>query len=202
MLKTHDYRKKHPEIYLPKTEKLVILELPELTYVSQRLVTSFNMNWDGRPEPIDEKWLAWKVVNQIKQITKNELEYKFKLMPPEIIWHEKTNDDKWLVVQMMLVSDRATEEMYNRALKKVEKTLRVQLPTISFVKRPPTLSAQKLYVGHYKDASEVFESMKSELSERGYRPTQPWRAIYLLPAMGCYPAHNSKTVVSVDIEKI
>ncbi|MUK87576.1 hypothetical protein GMD78_04065 [Ornithinibacillus sp. L9] len=45
------------------------------------------MNWDGRPEPRDEKWLAWKVVNQIKQITKNELQYKFKLMPPETIWH-------------------------------------------------------------------------------------------------------------------
>lgn len=64
MLKTHDYRKKYPGVYLRKTEDLVIQELPELTYVSQRMVTSFNMNWDGRPEPIDEKWLAWKVVNK------------------------------------------------------------------------------------------------------------------------------------------
>ncbi|MHC0038092.1 hypothetical protein [Pseudoneobacillus sp. C159] len=202
MLKTYDYRKKYPEIYLPKTEELVFQPLPELTYVSQRMVTSYNMDWDGRPEPIDERWLAWKVVNQLKQITKVELEYKFKLMPPEIVWREKINDDKWVVDQMMLISDRATEEMYERAIEKVKQNLRVKdLPTISFVKRPPSLTAQKLHVGNYKDSEEVYETMKSELQERGYQSTGKWRGIYLHPAMDCYPAHNCKTVISVDIVK-
>ncbi|CAG9622306.1 hypothetical protein [Sutcliffiella rhizosphaerae] len=202
MLKTYDYRKKYPETYLPKKEELVIQPLPELKYVSQRMVTSYNMDWDGRPEPIDERWLAWKVVNQIKQISKVELEYKFKLMPPEYIWHEKTTDGKWVVDQMMLVSDRATEEMYERAKEKVKKKLRVKdLPTISFVKRPPTLTAQKLHVGHYKDVEKVYETMKSEMHKRGYQPIGQWRVIYLHPAMDCYPAHNCKTVVSVDVAK-
>lgn len=52
---THDYRKKYREIYLPKTEEITIQQQPELTYVSQRMITSYNMDWNGRPEPIDEK---------------------------------------------------------------------------------------------------------------------------------------------------
>jgi len=75
------------------------------------MTTSYNMNWDGRLEPIDERWLAWKVVNQIKQFTRNQLEYKFKLMPPEIIWHEE-KDNKWLVDQMMVVADCVTDDIY------------------------------------------------------------------------------------------
>ena len=67
------------------------------------------MNSDRRPEPIDERWLAWKVVNQIKQFTRKQLEYKFKLMPPEIIWHEE-KDNKWLVDQMMVVADCVTDD--------------------------------------------------------------------------------------------
>lgn len=200
---THDYRKKYREIYLPKTEQITIQQQPELTYVSQRMVTSYNMDWNGRPEPIDQKWLAWKVVNQIKHITKTELDYKFKLMPPEVIWLEKTGDDKWVVDQMMLVADCVTEEIFGRAREKVKKNLRVnELPPITLVKRNPTLCAQKLHIGHYKDIDNVYNTMVTELDKQGYRPTTNYRAIYLLVAMDCYPAHNSKTIVSVDVEKI
>ncbi|MEN2464523.1 hypothetical protein [Ornithinibacillus sp. JPR2-1] len=200
---THDYRKKYREIYLPKTEEITIQQQPELTYVSQRMITSYNMDWNGRPEPIDEKWLAWKVVNQIKQITKTELDYKFKLMPPEVIWVEKTEADKWVVDQMMLVADCVTEEMFERAREKVKKNLRVKdLPPITLVKRNPTLFAQKLHIGHYKDIDNVYSKMVTELAKQGYRPTKDYRAIYLLVAMECYPSHNSKTIVSVDVEKI
>ncbi|MUK87577.1 hypothetical protein GMD78_04070 [Ornithinibacillus sp. L9] len=104
--------------------------------------------------------------------------------------------------QMMLVADCTTEEMFLRALKKMKKNLRVQdLPTISFVERSPSLCAQRLYVGHYQNTKEVFEEMKKELTDQGYRTLGPRRDIYLLPAMDCYPAEKSKTIISVDVEK-
>ena len=111
ILKTHDHRKIYKDIYQIKPGKTIIQQLPELKYVSQQMTTSYNMNSDGRPEPIDERWLAWKVVNQIKQFTRKQLEYKFKLMPPEIIWHEE-KDNKWLVDQMMVVADCVTDDIY------------------------------------------------------------------------------------------
>ncbi|MBS3679999.1 hypothetical protein KGF86_07220 [Ornithinibacillus massiliensis] len=63
---THDYRKKYRETYLPKTEQITIQQQPELTCVSQRMIISYNMDWNGRPEPIDEKWLAFHYTSKKK----------------------------------------------------------------------------------------------------------------------------------------
>ena len=201
-LKTHDHRKIYREIYQLKPQTTVIQLLPELKYVSQSMVTSYDMNWDGRPEPKDEKWLAWKVVNQIKQITRKELEYKFKLMPPEIVWHKAVESDKWGVDQMMLVADCVTDEMFDRAMERVKKNLRVkELPTITFKKYSPTLCAQRLHVGDYKNTQETLQIIKEDLEVEGYQAKGAHREIYLFPAMGCYPPEKCKTVVSVEIEK-
>ncbi|MCJ8009318.1 GyrI-like domain-containing protein [Lederbergia wuyishanensis] len=201
-LKTHDHRKIYRDIYQLKPDKTVIQLLPELKYVSQSMITSYHMNWDGRPEPIDEKWIAWKVVNQIKQITKKELEYKFKLMPPEIIWHRAADNKKWIVDQMMLVADCVTDEMFERAMERVKKNLRVkELPTITFKKTNPTLCAQRLHVGHYKHAKETLQKIKEDLEAEGYQVNGAHREIYLYPAMDCYPPEKCKTIVSVEIEK-
>lgn len=191
----------YKEIYQIKPGNTIIQQLPELKFVSQRMTTSYNMNWDGRPEPIDEKWLAWKVVNQIKQFTRKELEYKFKLMPPEIIWHEKDKDNKWLVDQMMVVADCVTDDIYEWALDRVKKSLRVSdLPTITFVKSPPVLCAQRLHVGDYKNTAETLDVLKRDIEKQGYRIKGPHREIYLFYAMGCYPPEKCHTIVRVELE--
>ncbi|WP_339215235.1 hypothetical protein [Ornithinibacillus sp. FSL M8-0202] len=51
-------------------------------------------------------------------------------------------------------------------------------------------------------SNNAYNRMVRELAKQGYRPTKDYRAIYLLVAMDCYPAHNSRTIVSVDVEKI
>lgn len=202
-LKTHDYREIYKDIYQIKRDKTIIQQLPELKYVSQRMTTSYNMNWDGRPEPIDEGWMAWKVVNQIKQFTRKELEYKFKLMPPEIIWHEEVENKKWLVDQMMVVAECVTDDIYEWALDQVKKNLRVSdLPTITFVKSPPVLCAQRLHVGDYKNTAETLDVLKEDIEKQGYRAKGPHREIYLLPAMGCYPAEKCHTIVRVELEAL
>lgn len=202
ILKTHDHRKIYKDIYQIKPDKTIIQQLPELKYVSQQMTTSYNMNWDGRPEPIDEKWLAWKVVNQIKQFTKNQLDYKFKLMPPEIIWHEE-KENKWLVDQMMVVADCVTDDIYEWALNRVIKNLRVSdLPTLTFVKSTPILCAQRLHVGDYKNTVETLAVLKENIEKQGYRVKGPHREIYLLPAMGCYPAEKCHTIVRVELEAL
>ncbi|MBS4201049.1 hypothetical protein KHA93_15530 [Bacillus sp. FJAT-49732] len=201
-LKTHDHRKIYRDIYQLKPDKTVIQLLPELKYISQRMVTSYHMNWYGRPEPKDEKWIAWKVVNQIKTITRKEQEYKFKLMPPEIVWHRAAENDKWVVDQMMLVADCVTDEMFNRSMERVKKNLRVEeLPSITFKKNGPTLCAQRLHVGHYQHTEETLQIIKEEIEAEGYQVKGAHREIYLYPAMDCYPPEKCKTVVSVEIEK-
>ncbi|MFD2133989.1 GyrI-like domain-containing protein [Pseudogracilibacillus auburnensis] len=202
-LKTHDHRKIHKNIYQMKQGNTMIQELPALKFVSQRMVTSYHMEWDGHPEPKDEKWIAWKVANQLKQITKKELAYKFKRMPPEIVWHKKDKNGKWIVDQMLLVADCVTDAMYDRAIEKVKKNLRVnELPKITFVKTKPTLCAQIFHLGHYRDTKESLRKLTSELEEKGYHAIGAHREIYLKPAMACYPPEKCETIIRVKVEKV
>jgi len=201
--KTNDHRKLLKQIYGIKDGTAIIETLPERCYVSQRMRTSFHMDWDGHPEPKDEKWIAFKVVNQIKQITKTEMDYRFKLMPHEMIWLQQEEDGKWLVDRMMHIPDFITEEIFTRALEKVKNNLSVdELPTISFIREAPALAALKLHIGHYRDTKNSLAVLEQELNLQGYRMMLPHREIYLNPAMDCYPAHNTKTVICVNIQKV
>lgn len=118
---THDQRKIFPEIYGLKSGSVVIKQLPAIQYVSQQMTTSFNTNWIAHPHPIDEPWIAWKVVNQLKLITKESLDYKFKLMPHEIVWNKQLNQNQWSLSYMMQVPESITLETFEVARARVEK---------------------------------------------------------------------------------
>lgn len=200
---THDNRKIYPHVYSVKPGPVQILRVPNMQYVSQEMRTAFHMNWAGHPEPIDEQWIVRKVVNQLKQITKNSMGYKFKLMPPEIIWRSKSDDDKYNVTHMMQVPDCITLEIYEEARANVEKNLRGQtVPRTKFVGEEFTMCAQKLHVGHYRDTLSTLQEIEDHIEEQGYRIKGNRREIYLTPAMQCHLPETWKTIVRVDIEKI
>ncbi|SEM65462.1 hypothetical protein [Paenibacillus sp. OV219] len=151
-LVTHDNRKVYPEVYQLKPGPVQILQLPELQYITQATSTVFNMDYASQPEPLDERWVIAKVVNQIKRITKERLAYKFKLMPPEIVWHSEGRDGKYNVTLKMQVPSCVTEAMFEEARACVRKNLRgIAVPETSFIRSESMLCAQRLYVGHYRD---------------------------------------------------
>lgn len=199
---THDNRKTYSEVYEVKPGPVQTMRVPKIQYVSQEMRTSFHMNWAGRPEPLDEQWIVWKVVNQLKQITKNSMGYKFKLMPPEIIWNGLI-DDKYTVTQMMQVPDCITLEIYEDARAKVEKNLRGQkIPETKFIVEESIMCAQKLHVGHYRDTQTTLQEIEKFIEEQGYRIKGNRREIYLTPAMQCHLPETWKTIVRVEIEKL
>ncbi|KMK77179.1 GyrI-like domain-containing protein [Alkalihalobacillus pseudalcaliphilus] len=194
-----DHRKELKQIYQLKQGNMVIQDLPERCYVSQRMHTKFDMEWDGRPEPLDDTFTAFKIVNQIKQITKTEMNYRFKRMPDEIIWLSK-NEKKSLVEQMIYVPPFITEDIYSRALLSVQKKLKLVPPLpFSFIRVPSQSVALKLHEGHYKDAGETLEVILKELQSKSIEPQLPHREIFLCPAMDCYPAAQTKTVICVPV---
>lgn len=200
-LVTHDHRRVYPQVYGPKPGAVVMQQIPRLQYVSQEMATEFHMDWAGRPEPMDEQWIGWKVVNQLKEITKKSLGYKFKLMPPEILWHQANERNQWSVTQMMQVPDCVTFDMYERARAHVERNLRgTKVPNTQFLSADAVLSIQKLHVGHYRDTRSTLQEIQRYAEERGYRPRGSRREIYLTPAMRCHPPETWKTIVRVDIE--
>jgi hypothetical protein len=198
---THDQRRNFPQIYGLKPGPVIIQPLPEIKYVSQEMTTFFDTNWIAHPHPIDEQWIAWKVVNQLKQITKKNLNYKFKLMPHEIVWNNQVDSKQWSVSYMMQVPQCITHEIFEEARTRVEKRLRgCVFPTIQLISKQHRTCALKLHVGHYKDTIFTLEEISRTISEQGYRISGSPREIYLTPSMGCYPPETWKTVIVVELE--
>ncbi|MDF2571678.1 MAG: hypothetical protein K0R55_3282 [Sporomusa sp.] len=198
---THDNRKLFPQVYAVKPGTVQILQIPSLQYVSQEMNTSFHMDWTGHPQPLDELWVAWKIVNQIKRISKESLDYKFKLMPPEIIWHDSNENNKYSVSHMMQIPDCITVEIFEEAKACVQRNLRNKIPQIKFIGANSILCAQKLHVGHYRDTQQTLQEINSFVKEQGYKVKGNRREIYLTPAMAdCHPPDSWKTIVRVEIE--
>ncbi|MFG6494575.1 GyrI-like domain-containing protein [Fictibacillus sp. UD] len=195
---THDHRKIHSDIYRMKPGPVSVRKIPAMSYITQEMNTAYRMDWAGRPEPIDEAWLVWKVVNQLKNITKNNLDYKFTLMPHEILWHEK-NDERSLAAQMMQVPDCITEEMFEEAQLHVAKNLKSELPRMELITSESVLCVQKLHIGHYRDTNETLKEIFDFAEQEGYKLDKSYREIYLTPAMMCHKPATWKTVVSVEI---
>ncbi len=199
-LKTHDHRKIHSEIYKMKPGDVSVRKIPAMSYIAQEMNTAYRMDWAGRPEPIHEEWIVWKVVNQLKNITKNTLDNKFTLMPHEILWHEK-NEERSLATQMMQVPDCITKEMFEEAQRIVEKNLKRELPRMKFITSESVLCLQKLHIGHYRETHLTLNEVVHFAQQEGYKLDESYREIYLTPAMMCHKPETWKTVVSVEIQQ-
>jgi hypothetical protein len=201
-LKAHDHRKIYADIYGMKPGPVIIQEIPRLKYVTQEMHTAYHMDWAGRPEPMDEKWIVWKIVNQLKHITKTTLDYKFTLMPHEIIWHGM-NGDRSITTQLMQVPECITLEMLEEAQKNVAKTLKNQdVPKTKLITSESVLCAQMLHVGHYKDSHITLAEVIKFAENQGYKFKKGHREIYLTPAMKCHEPETWKTVVSLELDNL
>lgn len=203
-LLTHDDRKRYPDLYDMKPGPAVLHQVPALQFVSQEMVNALHMDWIAHPEPRGEKWFVPQVVNQLKLMTKTRIGYKFKLMPHEILWKERSETGASSFSYMMQVPECVTPEMYQEAVALVKKRWGGEFPpTMRFVGAPPHLSAQKLHVGHYRDTHETLEEIMREVEARGYLVRGNQRDIYLTPSMACYASPATwKTIVRVELEPL
>lgn len=195
---THDHRKIHSDIYKMKPGPVRVRIIPAMSYITQEMNTAYRMDWAGRPEPVDEQWVVWKVVNQLKHLTKNKLSYKFTLMPHEILWHEK-KDNKSSTTQMMQVPDCITKELFEEACFNVEKSLGKKLPTLQLISNESISCVQKLHSGHYQYSIETLKEIISFADQESLLLKNSYKEIYLTPAMKCHKPETWQTVVSVEI---
>ncbi|MCM3719225.1 hypothetical protein [Fictibacillus phosphorivorans] len=195
---THDHQKIHKEIYGAKSGPVRILHIPQMKYVTQEMDTAYYMDWAGRPEPMDQQWVVWKIVNRLKHITKTKIGYKFKLMPHEIIWHEM-KDNLAKTTQVMQVPDCITDEMFEEARSDVAKKLKEVIPETRLIIADPVLCVQKLHVGHYRDTKTILAEIIQFAEEKGFKVKDSHREIYLTPAMKCHEPSTWKTIVRVEL---
>jgi hypothetical protein len=197
MLKVNDNRKVYPNVYKMKPGKVEILKIPPLQFVSQNMQGRL----DSEESPFgDPRWVVWKIVNQLKRLTKSDLLYQFKLMPNEAVWHGQ-NGEEYSYSQMMQVPDLITINLYEEARRSFERNYKdSQAPQTEFVSIDQGLCAQKLHVGPYRETLKTLAVIERQVSELGYRIAGDHREIYLnLPV--CNPVERWQTIVRVPLVK-
>jgi hypothetical protein len=197
MLKVNDNRKVYPNVYMMKPGKVEILRIPSLQFVSQNM----HGRLDSEESPFgDPRWVVWKIVNQLKRLTKSESRYQFKLMPTEVVWHGQ-NGEEYSYSQMMQVPDLITIDLYEEARRSFENNYKDSpAPRTEFVSIDQGLCAQKLHVGPYRDTLKTLDEMERQVSEQGYRIAGDHREIYLNPPV-CNPVERWQTIVRVPLVK-
>jgi hypothetical protein len=197
-LTLNDNRKVYPEVYAMKPDKVEILTIPPLQFVSQTMHGKLNSEESPFGDP---RWIVWKVVNQLKRLTKGSLQYQFKLMPNEVVWHGQTGDD-YSYTQMMQVPDRITFDFYEEARRSFAVNYKDSpAPLTDFVSINQGLCAQKLHYGPYRDTGKTLADIEQYVSELGYRIVGDRREIFLNPPM-CNPIERWQTIVRVQLKKV
>lgn len=193
----NDNRKLYKEVYDMLPNRTEIVTIPALQYIIHR--GSATLNEIGRPINC---WAIWKIVNQLKRLTKNNLGYVFKLMPHEIEWHEQ-DGDRWTYTELMQVPDLIDYSLYEEARANVEKRYKNEIvPETKFVAMPQRLCVQRLHMGPYRETGRTVERIVEDIREQGYRVNGDRYEIYVNPPE-CQPTPNQwKTIVRMPVSAL
>lgn len=189
----NDFRKIHKSVYSLKPGVIEVIDVPELTFVVAHGVGERNVYQmhDG-----DTIWSISRVVNRLKEMTKLGMEYKFKLMPLEMIW---TGDiGEWTA--MMQVPGLITEEMFKEALYELELRKRAVRIPVHLKKVNQSRCVQSLHIGSYINVNETVANVLKYCRENGLVvKKRPHREIYINQPF-CNETNKLQTIVRFEVE--
>jgi hypothetical protein len=175
-----------------------IHDVPDLQYVIAEGTGPRNVYGmhDG-----DALWSMSRVVNRLKDMTKNELEYKFTLMPLEITWYKTEREDhNWSWLAMMQVPDLINQNMFQTAITELKKRNRsVRIP-LRLEELQQGTCIQTTHLGPYHQIDETVEKIKGYCKEHGYTINSPFREIYINQPF-CNAPEKLQTIIRAEIMK-
>jgi hypothetical protein len=199
----NDFRKVHRELYTMKKNVIEVLDVPNLIFAiaeGEGVRDIYHMHKS------DALWSLSRVTNRLKDMTKQRLNYQFKLMPLEIIWSEKQGKQdvgtqvEWKWTAMMQLPDIIDGSMFDEAIAELEKRKRSVKVPVKFESVEQGLCAQVLHMGDYHRVDQTLQTLHSHLDEKGYRPRGNRREIYINQPF-CNPPDKLKTIVRLPIEQ-
>jgi hypothetical protein len=197
-LKVHDHRKIHKNVYKGKLNEMEILDVPGLQYMIAEGTGPRNVY---EMHQGDALWSITRVVNRLKDMTKNELDYKFTLMPLEIIWSKtEIENQDWSWIAMMQVPEIINQNMFQTALtelKKRNKSVRIPL---RLEKLQQGTYIQTTHLGPYHQIDVTVEMIKGYCKEHGYTINNQFREIYINQPF-CNAPEKLQTIIRAEILK-
>ncbi|MFE8699697.1 GyrI-like domain-containing protein [Cytobacillus sp. FJAT-54145] len=191
----HDHRKIHKNIYRP-TKGIEVIDTPDMQFVVANGTGPRNVYGmhDG-----DAIYSISRVINRLKDMTKNEMEYKFTLMPLEIIWHKPVGED-WDWKAMMQVPDIITEEMFETALAELDKRNRSVRVPVTLERIHQGTCVQTTHIGPYHLIEDTVGQTKDYCQNQGYANVGEFREIYINQPF-CNPPEKLQTIVRAQVLK-
>lgn len=194
-MKVHDHRKIHKSLYTGKQNVIELIDVPDLQFITA--VGNGSRNVYDMHES-DTLWSISRVINRLKDMTKNDMEYKFTLMPLEIIWTKNEEEGNWSWVTMMQVPDLIKQDMFQHALNELEKRNRAVKIPVKLQKIRQGLCVQTIHPGAYNQIEATTEKINSYCMNNGYRITSDFREIYINQPF-CNIPDRLRTIVRAEV---
>lgn len=180
-----DYKKDYKNIYLPKTNP-VIIDIPKMQYIM--INGTGNPNGEGFAKDTEALYsISYAIKMSYKSKDIPEGYYEYTVFPLEGIWDlvdkskPSTDKDNYKYTIMIRQPDFLTDELFGEFLEQTKKKkLNPSLEKLSFGEITDGLSCQAMHIGSYDDEPESFGRMEAFCSENGYiRALKTHREIYM-----------------------
>ena len=200
-----DFKKEWKHLYRPSAKEFVVVDVPPMNFLM--------IDGHGDPNTAQEYQDAvealYGVAYKLKFMSKKEKGMDYIVPPMEGLWwvenvEEFTTENKstWDWTMMIMQPEWITQEMFEEALKQVEKK-----------KNPPALSrlrlevyheglaVQIMHIGPYDAEAPTIARMHTFIDENGYEPTGKHHEIYLGDPRKVAP-EKLKTVLRQPVRKV
>ncbi|MBE4909614.1 GyrI-like domain-containing protein [Bacillus luteolus] len=192
-MRVNDFRKIHKSVYSLKQGMIEVIDIPELQFVVAHGEGERNVY---RMHDGDTIWSISRVVNRLKDMTKLGMDYKFKLMPLEVIWTGEIGE--WTA--MMQVPNLITEGMFSEAIQELEFRKRSVRVPVYLKNNHQGRCVQALHVGSYNNVYETLEDVLNFCKENGLVvKNRSHREIYINQPF-CNEPSKLQTIVRVEVE--
>ena len=205
-----DFKKELKHLYRPSTKEFAVVDVPPMRF----LMIDGHGDPNTAQEYRDALEALYAVAYKLKFMSKKEMGMgmgmDYVVPPLEGLWWAEdmetftTGRDKsaWDWTMMIMQPQCITQEMFEEALKQVEKKKLAALPKLRLETYHEGLSVQIMHVGSYDDEAPTLDRMHHEfIPEDGYEMAGKHHEIYLSDPRRVAP-EKLKTVLRQPIRKI
>ena len=200
-----DFKKELKHLYRPSAKEFVVVDVPPMNFLM--------IDGHGDPNTAQEYKDAiealYAVAYKLKFMSKKEKGMDYIVPPLEGLWwvenmEEFATEDKsaWDWTMMIMQPESVTQEMFEGALKEVEK--KKDPPALSRLRLEvyhEGLAVQIMHIGPYDAEGPTIARMHAFIDENGYEPAGKHHEIYLGDPRKVAP-ERLKTVLRQPVSKV
>ncbi len=200
-----DFKKEWKHLYRPSAKEFAVVDVPPMNF----LMIDGHGDPNVAQEYKDAVEALYGVAYKLKFMSKKEKGMDYIVPPMEGLWwvenmEEFTTESKsaWDWTMMIMQPEWITQEMFEEALKQVEKKKNPPaLPKLRLEVYHEGLAVQIMHIGPYDAEAPTIARMHTFIDENDYEPTGKHHEIYLGDPRKVAP-EKLKTVLRQPVRKV